>query len=80
MAQNRAMKRFVAALLVVLFAPAALAGGSGKCLECHDIGEFEGMDAAELADAIQDTGIRPHKKLDLTDEQISTIAAELADD
>jgi len=48
-------------------------------MECHDINEFDGMNAEEIADAIRDTSIPPHKKLTLSDEQVQTIAAELAD-
>ena len=69
---------FFAALLIAFTAP-AIAGGHGTCAKCHDAEEFQGMSAASIAGAVKDASIPPHKKLELTDEQIEAIAQALAE-
>ena len=81
--------------LVVLTGVAALAGYGGQafadaeagkatftssCSECHDVGDFEGEDPAEIAATLKQiaSGQMKHKTpFKLTDEQIADVAAYL---
>ena len=51
------------------------------CAECHEAGDFDGEDPAEVAATIKSivAGTTKHKeKLTLTDQQISDVAAFMA--
>jgi mono/diheme cytochrome c family protein len=62
-------------------AAAGKATFTGTCAECHEAGDFEGEDAAELSGTIKKivSGEMKHKKaLKLTDAQIADVAAYLS--
>jgi mono/diheme cytochrome c family protein len=62
-------------------AAAGKATFTGICAECHEAGDFEGEDAAELSGTIKKivSGEMKHKKaLKLTDAQIADVAAYLS--
>lgn len=51
------------------------------CAECHEVGDFEGEDAASLTDSLKKivAGQQKHKqKLTLSDAQIADVAAYMA--
>jgi hypothetical protein len=58
----------------------AFAADSSACIGCHDDGEFSGMSAANIAAAVKDTSIPPHKRFaELSDADLQAIAKEFAD-
>ena len=75
---GRPLLIFVSAWLV---ASAASAATKDACITCHAADEFKDFSSAEIADALKDASIPPHRDAvsGLTDEQIQAIAAELAD-
>ena len=73
------LKSFVYSTLVLFFVTPAVLANTGACMKCHEAAEFTGMSVADIAAAVRDTSIPPHKKItDLSDEQLEAIAAELA--
>jgi mono/diheme cytochrome c family protein len=67
------------------FSSVSLADGKatfdGTCGDCHEVGDFEGEDAAELSGIIKEivAGEVSHKeKLTLTEQQITEVAAYMA--
>jgi len=85
---NRLMMVAVATAGLVGYGHAALAdAAAGKatfdeiCAECHEAADFEGEDAAALADTVKQisAGQVKHKKaLKLTDQQAADVAAYMA--
>jgi mono/diheme cytochrome c family protein len=75
----------VASACAAAWSLAAHADGKAKfasdCAECHEAGDFEGEDAAALADTIKkiSAGQMKHKaKLTLTDAEIADLAAYMS--
>ena len=63
-----------------LFATTASAVSKDACITCHAADEFKDFSSAEIADALKDTSILPHRDAAaaLSDEEIRSIAEELA--
>ena len=58
---------------------AALANGHTACAKCHEADEYVGMSAADIAEAVRDPGVPPHKQFaELSDEHLQAIAVELS--
>jgi mono/diheme cytochrome c family protein len=77
----------IATLGLVSFSGVASADAAGKakfeaaCAECHEVGDFEGEDAASLQATIKKivAGQQKHKnKLTLTDAEIASVAGYMA--
>ncbi len=68
---------FVSAWLVASAVPAAT---GDACITCHAADEFKDFSSTEIADALKDASIPPHREAlaGLSDEQIRAIAEELA--
>ena len=74
---GRSLLIFVSAWL---FASAVSAATKDACITCHAADEFADFSSTEIADALKDTSIAPHRDAlaGLSDEQIRAIAEELA--
>jgi hypothetical protein len=73
------VKHFACSAMGLLLATSVVLADTGACSACHEDTEFEGMSADDIAAAARDTSIPPHKKIvDLSDEQLEIVAAELA--
>ena len=60
-----------------------IAGQAGAdpadCMTCHDVDEFDGMQPAQVKEALSDPGIPPHGRFsELTVEQIEVLLEGLA--
>ncbi len=69
------------ALAILTSAPVAFSADTAGCLACHSEDQLASMSADEIAAAVKDTSIPPHKSFsELSDEDLQAIAKELADD
>ena len=57
------LKSFVYSTLVLFFVTPAVLANTGACMKCHEAAEFTGMSVADIAAAVRDTSIPPHKKM-----------------
>jgi hypothetical protein len=68
-----------AILICLLISGQALADPSA-CQMCHGAGDFEGMEASEVKDALADPGIPAHGAFaDLTLEEVQALLEALAE-
>jgi hypothetical protein len=66
-------------LICLMISGQALADPSA-CQMCHGAGDFEGMDASEVKEALDDPGIPPHGPFaDMTLEEVAALLEALAE-
>jgi hypothetical protein len=75
----RASRNVLAAALLIITAPVALAGDEELCLDCHEPAEdWEGMSANEIHATASDTSIKRHAdNAGFSDEQLKVIISTL---
>ncbi len=77
------LRSTLAALMVAVlagFTAVPVSAAPADCGNCHAPAEFEGMDPAEVREALADPGIPPHGKFaGLSEEEVEALLEALAE-